>query len=235
MTAALASTTWAIANNVPLATTSRSRSRVAALRAQAPFKSDAQYDYFRKIRQISVTLAKPLGAVLEECPPAGVRVEELQDGGSAAETGLLKKGDRIRSVQGVDVSQADFDEVMELLVGAPAEVELGVGRVVVTRRPRIAPTLTVDGSPVEVESGVIMRTAITANGFELYRGLMAKAQQCGGGGQCNLCWVDVVDGADKLSPKTDAERKRGKKKPESFRMACQALINGPVSVRIPDK
>ena len=95
-------TTWAIANNVPLATTSRSRSRVAALRAQAPFKSDAQYDYFRKIRQISVTLAKPLGAVLEECPPAGVRVEELQDGGSAAETELLKKGDRIRSVQGVD-------------------------------------------------------------------------------------------------------------------------------------
>ena len=95
---------------------------------------------------------------------------------------------------------------------------------------------TVDGSPVEVESGVIMRTAITANGFELYRGLMAKAQQCGGGGQCNLCWVDVVDGADKLSPKTDAERKRGKKKPElpdgmpsSDQRPCECSDSGQVA------
>ena len=45
-----------------------------------PFKSDANFDYFRVSRQVSVTLTKPLGAVLEESPPSGVRVEELPGG-----------------------------------------------------------------------------------------------------------------------------------------------------------
>lgn len=78
---------------------------------ETPFRSDDQYDYFRRPKQVVVSLPKPLGAVLEECAPSGVRIQELQEGGSGLETGLLKKGDRVRTVQGEDVSQSSFDAV----------------------------------------------------------------------------------------------------------------------------
>lgn len=201
-----------------------------------PFRSDDEYDYFRMPKQLTVTLSKPLGAMLEECAPSGVRVDDLQDGGSASATGLLKKGDRLRTIQGEDVSQASFDTVMELLGAAPDEVELGVLRFVVVRKPRevAAPLkLTVDGETIEVEKGVVLRTAVTGAGKELYKGMMAKMQQCGGVGQCSTCWVDVVDGADNLSDKTAVEEKKGKKRPDTYRMACQSIVNGDVSIKIP--
>ena len=120
------------------------RTRTSALRASgsaaapAPYRSDANFDYFRSARTLGVTLPKPLGAVLEEVAPAGVRVEELQEGGSAMETGLLKKGDKFLSVLGEDVSSSSFDEVMALLMASPDDkpVEITVRRVVITRKPR---------------------------------------------------------------------------------------------------
>ena len=207
--------------------------RVAPLSMQEkPFRSDEQFDYFRRASKVEVTLAKPLGAVLQEAKPAGVMVGELQEGGSALETGLLKKGDRLRSVQGEDVSKASFDEVMEKLIDAPEEVALDLLRFIVVRKPRIAPTLTVDGTAGIVEKGVIMRTALQEAGVEVHRGMKAKLSQCGGGGQCGTCWVNVVDGMDNLSDKTPVELKMGAKKPETYRLSCQAFVNGDASVEV---
>jgi ferredoxin len=201
--------------------------------AGAPFKSDADFDYFRVNREVSVTLTKPLGAVLEECKPSGVRVEELQEGGSAAETGLLRKGDRLLSVQSTDVREASFDQVMGLLVEAAEDVELKVVRTNIVRKPRVVPKLAVDGADMgAVVKGTILRTAIIDAGVEVHRGLKAKMSQCGGNGQCSTCWVKIADGMDSLSPRTDVETKRGAKKPEDYRMACQAFVNGPVSVEM---
>ena len=104
---------------------------------EAPVKSDDQYDYFRRPKDIVVSLPKPLGAVLESASPAGVVVADLSSEGSASSTGLLKKGDRVISVMGTDVSALSFDEVMQLLTSAPDEVELGVTRNVITRRERV--------------------------------------------------------------------------------------------------
>ena len=114
--------------------------------APQPFRSDEKFDYFKVLRRLDVKLTKPMGAVLEEGKAGGVVVDDLQDGGSAAETGLLKKGDRLSTVMGTDVMGATFDEVMDLLVNAPEEVELGVRRVVISRKPRAPPpSLEVDG------------------------------------------------------------------------------------------
>ena len=85
--------------------------RAAPIVAEVPFKTDDEYSYFRRKKDVDVALKKPLGAVLEEMSMEGVVVASLQEGGSALETGLLKKGDAIRSIQGKDVSQAGFDEV----------------------------------------------------------------------------------------------------------------------------
>jgi len=187
-----------------------------------------------------VTLPKPLGAVLEEAQPTGVRVEELQEGGSALETGLLKKGDRLRSIQGTDVSSSSFDAVMEMLVDAPSEVELTVSRVAILRKPAgaaaaklAAPVLTIGGEEGDAQKGVILRTAIQGRGVELYKGMMAKMSNCGGAGQCSTCWVRVLEGEDNLSPMTPVEAKKAAKKPSDYRMACQAIIEGDVSVEIP--
>ena len=240
---------------------------------QQPYRSDDKWDYFRLLRKVEVTLTKPLGAVLEETgQTAGtVKVDDLAEGGSALETGLLKKGDVLLTVMGEDVSAASFDDVMDLLINAPEEVELSVRRTMISRKPRdLTPlTLTVDGKPLVVEvrsplsaphsflippscpslfvslgscvytcmllaliaqRGAVLRTAIQKGGMEVHKGMKAKINSCGGGGQCSSCWVEVLEGDDKLSPKTDAERARGKKKPESYRMACQALVQGECNV-----
>lgn len=92
---------------------------------------------------------------------------------------------------------SNMAQVMEKLVNAPDEVEIGVLRFVVVRRPKqeaLASTLTVDGSSEGVVQGTILRTAIQDRGIELYKGVMAKMQQCGGVGQCSTCWVNVIDG-----------------------------------------
>jgi ferredoxin len=42
--------------------------------------------------------------------------------------------------------------------------------------------------------------------------------------------VEIVEGSENLSPRTDFENRKLKKKPENYRLACQTLVNGPVSV-----
>lgn len=206
-----------------------------AAEALKPFRSDANFDYFRSSRQMSVTLPKPLGAVLQEAPatasgPAGVKVEDLNEGGSAFDT--LKKGDKLTSIMGTDVSTSDFDAVMELLIAAPEEVELNILRTVLVRKPRVPSALTVDGEVVQVTKGVIMRTAIQEKGLEVHKGAKAKMSQCGGAGQCASCWVEVLDGMDNLSDPSDAELRMRKQRPETWRMACQSFVNGDVSVQV---
>ena len=53
---------------------------------------------------------------------------------------------------------------------------------------------------------------------------------CGCAGQCSSCWVEVLDGMDNLSPANANEDRMRKARPESWRMACQAFVNGPTEV-----
>ena len=64
---------------------------------------------------------------------------------------------------------------------------------------------------------------------------MAKLTNCGGAGQCAACMVDIVEGAENLSPRTATEERYLKKKPATYRMACQTMIEGDVTVEIPKK
>lgn len=77
--------------------------------------------------------------------------------------------------------------------------------------------------------GANLRFKALENGIDIYT-FMGKMMNCGGYGQCGTCVVEVVDGCENLSPKTEVELRKLKKKPESYRLACQALVNGPVSI-----
>lgn len=78
--------------------------------------------------------------------------------------------------------------------------------------------------------GANLRFKALENGIDIYT-LMGKMMNCGGYGQCGTCIVEVVEGADNLSPKTDVEKRKLRKKPDSYRLACQTLVNGPASIK----
>lgn len=77
--------------------------------------------------------------------------------------------------------------------------------------------------------GANLRFKALENGIDIYT-LMGKMMNCGGYGQCGTCVVEVIEGSENLSPKTEVELRKLKKKPESYRLACQTLVNGPVSI-----
>lgn len=78
--------------------------------------------------------------------------------------------------------------------------------------------------------GSILRQKALENQIDLYK-LMAKVTNCGGVGQCGTCVVEILEGMDRLSPRTAAEDRHLKRKPDSFRLACQTKVNGDVVVK----
>lgn len=82
---------------------------------------------------------------------------------------------------------------------------------------------------VVAADGANLRFKALENGIDLYT-FMGKMMNCGGYGQCGTCLVEIVEGMENLSPRTEVENRKLKKKPETYRLACQTLVNGPVSV-----
>lgn len=83
---------------------------------------------------------------------------------------------------------------------------------------------------VFVADGANLRLKTLENGIDLYK-FVGKMMNCGGAGQCGTCIVEIVAGMENLSPRTAVEKQKLRKKPESYRLACQTLVNGPVSVK----
>ncbi len=83
---------------------------------------------------------------------------------------------------------------------------------------------------VVAANGANLREKTLQNGIDLYT-LMGKMMNCGGYGQCGTCIVEIVEGIENLSPRTDVENRKLKKKPDTYRLACQTLVNGPISVK----
>lgn len=78
--------------------------------------------------------------------------------------------------------------------------------------------------------GANLRIKAIENQVDLYT-FGGKLMNCGGYGQCGTCLVEVVEGMENLSPRTAFEERKLKKKPASYRLACQTLVNGAVSVK----
>ena len=81
-----------------------------------------------------------------------------------------------------------------------------------------------------VASGSNLRQKAVENGIDLYT-FKGKITNCGGIGQCATCMVSIEEGMENLSPKSDFEERKLKRKPESYRLACQAIVKGDVTVK----
>lgn len=80
-----------------------------------------------------------------------------------------------------------------------------------------------------VAQGSNLREKAVQNQIDIYT-FKGKLMNCGGYGQCGLCRVEIVEGMENLSPRTDFENKKLAKRPDSHRLACQTIVNGPVAV-----
>ncbi|KAK1259332.1 hypothetical protein QJS04_geneDACA005546 [Acorus gramineus] len=101
---------------------------------------------------------------------------------------------------------------------APPEIELEF----VSPKPGLENTY--EKQRLSVKSGEkVLRNLMTENKIELY-GAYGKVMNCGGGGSCGTCIVEIIDGMDLLSERTATEMRYLKKKPESWRLACQTIV-----------
>lgn len=87
-----------------------------------------------------------------------------------------------------------------------------------------------EGREVTAAKGVNLRLRALEDGIDLYK-FIGKMTKCGGYGQCGTCIVEVVEGMENLSPRTKTENHILRKKPDNYRLACQIVINGPVSIK----
>lgn len=87
---------------------------------------------------------------------------------------------------------------------------------------------------VVAADGANLRYKAMENDIDLYT-FTGKLMNCGGYGQCGTCVVEVVEGEENLSPRTQAEERKLRKRPANCRLACQVMVNGPVTVRTKPK
>nr|ACG40710.1 electron carrier/ electron transporter/ iron ion binding protein [Zea mays] len=92
----------------------------------------------------------------------------------------------------------------------------------------VGPKPGADGSfPVdraEATSGEkLLRDVMNENKIELYAAY-GKVMNCGGGGSCGTCIVEIIDGKELLNERTNTENRYLKKKPDSWRLACQTIV-----------
>ena len=88
-----------------------------------------------------------------------------------------------------------------------------------------------EGRDVECYPGENLRDVALRENIELY-GLKGQLGNCGGCGQCITCFVDVVgsDADAPLTARTAVEDSKLRRRPESWRLACQALVEQSVIV-----
>jgi ferredoxin len=99
-----------------------------------------------------------------------------------------------------------------------------------------------EGRDIPCYPGENLREVALREGIELY-GLKGKLGNCGGCGQCITCFVEVPDGTPDaaLSPRTAVEEQKLRRRPQNWRLACQALVQQSLlvitrpQVNLPDR
>lgn len=151
---------------------------------------------------------------------------------------------------GDDVAYLPFDDVMDKLVNAPSPIVIEVAlpedvdresvmegqesQVTVFDVGTTVPITVIqegkDTITFDAQVGDNLRMSLLQNNIELYRGLKKKLGNCGGGGQCTFCAVDMVD-SQGWEPRSDYENQKISKWPNA-RLACLNNIQGPCTIRI---
>ncbi|PAN13967.1 hypothetical protein GQ55_2G364600 [Panicum hallii var. hallii] len=90
--------------------------------------------------------------------------------------------------------------------------------------PRLLPDGTPDVHYRTARGGQKLRDIMLEGYIDLYGPYDKLLLNCSGGGVCGTCIVEVVQGKEMLSPKTEVEKEMLKRKPKTWRLACQATV-----------
>ncbi|OWM78121.1 photosynthetic NDH subunit of subcomplex B 3, chloroplastic isoform X2 [Punica granatum] len=97
----------------------------------------------------------------------------------------------------------------------------------------IGSVLLPDGTPdVQLRratGGQKLRDIMLDANIDLYGPYARPLLNCAGGGTCATCMVEVIEGKELLSPRTDKENEKLRKKPKNWRLACQTVVGKPDS------
>lgn len=206
---------------------------------------------------LSIELEKPLGVILEEVEEGqakGVYILELAEEGSAAASEYKDQlvGLPLAKVMGTDVTNLDFDSVMDKLIEAPSPLSLDFILASTSAEDEsvsppaaeeidefpIGTTVTIKvlgdkgnaETVIEGNVGDNLRKTLLENDIEVYQGLKQKLGNCGGGGQCTFCAADFVE-SEGWCERSDYEDQRLAKAPNA-RLTCLNNIQGPATIRL---
>jgi ferredoxin len=84
-----------------------------------------------------------------------------------------------------------------------------------------------EGRKVDCGQYANLRKVALLHGVGVYKGIDQKIN-CQGNGLCGTCIVEIVEGAENLSPRTRREKLRLKGKPANRRLSCQCQVMGDV-------
>ena len=74
-----------------------------------------------------------------------------------------------------------------------------------------------------------LRKAALKAGIDVYVG-MDRLANCHGLGQCGTCTMQIVEGMENLTPRTEAEKKHLADKPDNWRLSCQCEVLGDLCI-----
>lgn len=193
----------------------------------------------------------------------GVIVTQVNENGSAYTSSYRDALPqmKIKSVMGKDVSTFTLEDVMDVIIDAPSPVNIefvsseestatatasSAAADVITPKYEVGTSVTITvqqpsetrKSDITIEAKVgdnLRKTLLSNPDIELYRGLKKKLGNCGGGGQCGFCAVEVIDADEDgkvWGKRSDYEAtKIGKNGSEKTRLACLNNIAGPAIVK----
>lgn len=70
-----------------------------------------------------------------------------------------------------------------------------------------------------------LREKALENRIDIYT-FKGKMMNCGGYGQCGTCIVEITKGMENLSERTEVEKRKLRKRPDTYRLSCQTLVRG---------
>ncbi|MEO0375030.1 MAG: 2Fe-2S iron-sulfur cluster-binding protein [Cyanobacteria bacterium P01_A01_bin.17] len=91
-------------------------------------------------------------------------------------------------------------------------------------------TFVNEGQEIFVSRGKNLRQEALDHSISIYK-FKGKLMNCGGYGQCGTCVIEVVEGMNNLSPRTEVEDRKLQRKPSNYRLACQTLVQGNASIK----
>jgi len=77
--------------------------------------------------------------------------------------------------------------------------------------------------------GANLRIKAMENAIDIYT-FWGKMTNCGGYGQCGTCIIEITDGMEHTNDRTEVEQRKLKNKPPTYRLACQTIVNGDITV-----